>query len=210
MKDHKDLIASIVDDNAPITPVNPLKRFGIWVFVCVVLFAAFLMVSLRADFESMMGEPLFFVELLLALAVGLLAALAAQWLSVPDAYQKRWAIWLPFIPLSMLCFLIAYQFFIKPLHIAYDDTHGRQCMMSFIGAAAIPAVLLFFFLHLAATTRSWLTSIMAVVAVGAFGYVFVRLICPMEDLGHLLLWHYLPVVLVGVVGAIIGHKVLRW
>jgi hypothetical protein len=69
---------------------------------------------------------------------------------------------------------------------------------------------MFLVLRMAATTRTWLTSFMAVLAVLSFSYLSMRLICSKESLEHLLLWHYAPAIIFAFVGAVLGRMVLRW
>lgn len=208
-----DLIKSLSGDCKEIEKIkHPARSCCSW------LFAALLFVGLttifmgfRDDINNKLHSEMFVLEMISALAVGLLGALAANWLSIPDVNQQKWVVWLPFIPLTILTFLIGYEFYVQPLHL--ENTHSEKgilCAGDVLWLISLPALLLFVLLRKAATTHTRMSSFMAILAVCAFAYISARLVCPNDDLGHLLLWHYSPILFVSVVGAAIGYRVLKW
>lgn len=211
MKKTEDVINELSEDLSAIKPINTFKRFIYWLgFTALIATVASIAIGTRHDLLDKLSSELFLVEIILALATGLLAALSANWLSIPDAGQKKkWLLWLPVVPLSFLCMMVIYQLIMKPMHIM-ESNQNILCGTDIIVVALIPTVILFLLLKRAASTSSKLCSSMAMIAVLALGFLCSRLICPNDELGHLLISHYLPVLIVAVFGTYIGSKLLRW
>ncbi len=204
------LIEELSGDCRRVECCCPLKRSLILLAIVVVSAGAIsLLIGLRDDLPHMMESPLYIVEIALSVFVGIMAAIAANWLSLPDIGQKKWLIWLPFFPLAMMSFLIAYQFLVRPTHDFTGDG-GFACSSDIVVIAVIPAIALFVLLRKAATTHNKMLAFMAVLSVGAFCYMCLRLICPNDDIAHLVVWHLLPTLVIATVGAFIGSKLLKW
>lgn len=188
----------------------PIRQTLLWLLGAGVLFyigAEF--IGMRDDVSHKMHEQAFVVELLAALATGLFGALAANWLAIPDQKQRPWISWLPLAPLAFFVAIAVYQFVVTPIDLNAGPRYPG-CTRNFLLVTAIPAVLLFVLIRRAATTHSFMASAMAVLAVAAFGYIASRMICRLDDLSHLLFWHYLPFLGITIVSAVIGERLLRW
>lgn len=210
MKNTKEIIKKLASEATPVKPVKPTARCFIWcVFAIMCVGVAWAFIGIRHDFAAKIASGMFIVEISLALFAGVLSALAASWLSIPGCIRQNWLIWLPFIPITMLVFLIGYQVFESPSHLL-EAGKSIHCATDVLMVAAVPAVALFVMLKFAASTRNMITSIMAVTAVAAFGYLGSRFICPNDDISHVIVWHYLPAVIIAVVGAVVGKKILKW
>jgi hypothetical protein len=210
MKDTNTLIKQLADDAKPVKCQCPWTRLTYWlVGMALVVTASMVFIGIRGDVHNKMEESLFILELLSALATGLLAAIAAEWLSTPDIRQQRFVIWLPVVPLSILAFLIIYQWVIQPIHQAESEMY-TLCLMDLVLIAALPAATLFFLLKKAASTSHRLMSWMALLASLAFAYFSSRLICPNDDIEHVILWHFLPMLVISSIGAAVGSVLLKW
>jgi uncharacterized membrane protein YfcA len=60
----------------------------------------------------------------------------------------------------------------------------------------------------AAPVKAYKTGMLALLSVSAASYGLMRLIEPVDMVGHLVVWHVLPVVALSVIGGIIGRKFL--
>jgi len=204
------LIKDIAKRAELITPINPTRRCCIWTILALVIAAVIsVAIGIRHDISDKINSGIFIFEIVTALAAGFLAALVASWLSIPGAKQQKTLIWLPFIPITMLFGIAGYQIFLMPVHLS-DVEESVHCAADIIMVAAVPAIALFAMLKLAASTRNVLTSIMAVLSVGAFGYLCSRLICPNDEISHVIMWHYLPTLLIASIGAFVGFRILKW
>jgi len=208
-KETNKLIEELSKNIESVKIFSPFKLFLIWgiSLIAVALFMVF--VVRREDLWLKLQSGSFFSEIMFAFATGLFGALAASWLATPDVKQQKWVIWLPFLSLTFLMMLVAYQVVIQPVNITESD-FGIGCAVDIFIFIMIPAVILLFILRKAASTHNILSSVVAVISVASFGYLCSRLICPNDILEHLILWHYLPILLVAIIAAFIGAKVLKW
>jgi len=206
----ENIIEKLADDTRPVCPLKPLSRFCCWSVISIVFLAIVIVfVGIRPDISVKLESMAFMAEMMLAIAAGLLSALAAHWLSLPDGGQKKWIYWLPFVPLTVLFFFAAYQYFITPMNFALGKV-WVSCANDVALMALVPAIIIFLLIKYAASTKNLLTSVMAMTAVASFSYLSSRLICGNDDINHLLLWHYFPAIIVALIGAFLGNKLLRW
>ncbi len=205
-----ELINQLTKHTTPVKPLmHPILQTGIWL-----LFSAFYFIALsafmgiREDLVEMVQQPLFSTELILATITALTAAVVAICLSVPDAYQKLWLRWIAVVGFSALTLLLLYRL-LATEH--YDDfmtglgCSGEVCLYAFI-----PGVFLVLMLRRAATVHSGWAGAMCGLAVGLFGYIFLRLTEPNDDILHLMTWHYLPLLAIVALGTICGIRCLKW
>jgi hypothetical protein len=197
-----------------VKPVNKLRHPFIRFLFCILVAGIFVggsvyFIGIRHDIIDAVDNKAFIAEILAALATGFLSALTANWLAIPDVRQQKWVVWLPFFPLSFFVFMASYQFIIQPIHLAMPEA-GAACVLDIIWLISLPAIVLFILLRRAATTHTKMASFMAVLSVLSFGYLCARLVCANDNLPHLLFWHYLPILIIGVFGAVMGSKILRW
>ena len=210
MVETEDLIKKLCKDKKKVKCVSPKSILLKAIIVFSLIIVAVLLTISRSDLHDIVSMPIMLAELLFALATGLLSAVAASWLSTPDVKQQRWVVWLPFIPFTMLCILVLHNIIMTPMDLLANDDFGVHCITITYAFAFIPAIALIVLLKCNANTHSTLFSVMSVMSVATFGYFCSRLICYKDNLEHLLIWHYIPVVLLSVVAAMIGSKLLRW
>lgn len=204
------MIEKLANQVEPVRPMCPIQRCCLGLVVAVVYIGIVLVaLGVRGDISQKLAMPLFTVEMLVALAAGLMAALAAHWLSLPDVRQQHWMIWVPVIPFSLLIFLMIYTTLFQPVKLL-EQPHVINCATDMLITVSVPAIFLLVLLKLAASTHHRLSALMAIVSVAGFGYLVMRLICPNDDTMHLVLWHYFPSFGLVVVGVILGSYVLKW
>lgn len=203
-----DLIKNLASDAEPVKPIKPLRDFTLWLSVTIGLTLLLsCSLGLRSDLFSKLSSTLFLLEIFFALSTGVLAALAANWLSVPDIRQQKWVVALPFIPLFGLCAVATYDFSLAP---SFDIVRSAYAVVDMLTVAIVPAVILFTMLRKAATTHRWAASIMAIMAVSSFGYVASRLVCRVDEPGQIFTCHLTPMFIIGVIGALFGVRLLKW
>jgi len=210
MVETEDLIKKLSKENKKVKCLSPKSILWKIILVFSLIIIALLMTISRSDLNDIVTMPMMLAELLFALATGLLSAVAASWLSTPDVKQQKWVVWLPFIPFSLLCILVIHNIIMIPMELLNSGDDSIHCITITYSLALIPAIALIILLKLNANTHSTLFSVMSVMSVAAFSYFCSRLICYKDNIEHLLIWHYIPVLLLAIVAAIIGSKLLRW
>lgn len=211
----KQLIDYLSQDAEPVGVIShPLLRLLLWGVACAAYLGTFvLVIGLREDLNIKLNELLFQIELVLAAITCISAAIAALLLSVPDGYQFKKMRWIPVIGFSILSSLLYLQWqhplLLRGVHVAHSD-NTYQCMLDISAFALMPVLLLFFMLITGAPTERRWAGAMAGLAAASLSHITLRLLEPNDDIAHILVWHYLPVVFIVLLTILIARRYLRW
>ncbi|HYN05982.1 MAG TPA: NrsF family protein [Vicinamibacterales bacterium] len=210
----EDLIVQLAQKARPVTPLAPpVARLAAWTVgavIFVVLGVA--VIGIRVDGWAKLQQARYLVELLLTIAIGILAAAAALVLGIPAAERTRLQRWLPLVAAGAWAGLlgrdvllggsVAARLLQLPIHLA--------CILEIAGLAILPGLILFGMLRRSAPLRlEWAAGLsgLAALAVAAAG---TQLICPVDDPAHLFIGHFIPVAGLAIVGAVLGRRRLNW
>jgi len=169
--------------------------------------------GLRDDIGHKLQQSLFLTEVLLMFSVVLLSALAAGWLSLPDINQKPWIRFVPLAPLGLFVGLLIYGMWsFSTLTLSECLQLGRfDCILRIILYGLLPGGIMFYVTAKAAPTRCCWAGSMIGLCVAGLGYILLRLVDPSDDPMQLVVWHFLPVIFMTVVGMVTGRWLLgRW
>lgn len=160
----------------------------------------------RADLWIELGEPSFLRESVSLLILFVLAGRSAFQLSIPGAADQRYARALPLLGLVAWLVLILARYS-AGAHVPADMS-GSRCFWRMSWLSLLPALTLFFMLRKAAPLdREW-TGLMALLSAASLAMLGTQFVCAKDDLAHLLLWHFTPVLLVALAGISFGQLVL--
>lgn len=201
----------------PVTPLpHPMRRTLAWMIATLLYFIGLVAIlGIRVDIMDKLNEGAFMAELLLAVGIGFLAASAACYASLPDMNQQGWMRWTPFVPLGFLTILLTYTYATTmdaPMHalVLMCMTDGYDCTWHIALFSLAPGVILFFMMRRAAAIHYYWAGFMGVLAVTSFGYVALRLLEANDNLAHIMVWHYIPMFAMALLGMWLGKKMLRW
>jgi len=169
--------------------------------------------GLRPDLVSAFGKPGFLFEGFLALSVALLTAASAFFLSVPGREHRVWTRGGPLLVLSGWIVFLLYSVFseaggVASLSAAFAEP--GMCSRIVLASTVIPGVFLLYLLWRAAPLKRAWAGGFSLLAVGALGSFAVQFICPGSHASHIFVWHFLPVLGIGAIGASLGQLVLSW
>jgi hypothetical protein len=195
--------------------LTPAKRLALpWVRILPwIIFAAGYMAAvasiagLRADLALKLTQPEFVFEIVLVLIIGLSAALASAWMCVPDMRGRPWV---PVVPLILVVVFMVWQIARMIIEGTSMGAIPSICIKEGIVYAAAPALWIVLIGRGGATTRPRMLAFMNVLAVSAFGYIGLRLTCPVDTPGHALFWHCIPYVILGAFAGIFARRMYRW
>ena len=211
MKKIEELIASLAQDAAPVkSGAHPYKLSLQWLAAAVAYLALTLAYSgLRPDLLSKLQMSFFLVEIGLLAAIVIATSLSAAILSFPDMHQKRRMAHIPIfmIVLFALVILLAWRADapIEPL-----PKHGMQCLLFISSLTLLPAVWMFYTMRSLASTHPYFAGSIALLSAFSLGALSLRLSEPTDSILHVMQWHYLPMVGVGIIGLWLGKKLLKW
>ncbi|MEZ5680612.1 MAG: DUF1109 domain-containing protein [Erythrobacter sp.] len=90
------------------------------------------------------------------------------------------------------------------------DPYGMECMGAGVGFGLVTAAALVLWLRRGAPVSINAAGIFTGVAAGAIGSFAYGLACPIDTIGHLGIWHVLPVAIAAFVGRLVVPPLIRW
>jgi len=211
MADIKKLIEELSRDTAKKPVFRPGMVFLKWEFFSVIYGIMVLrFIGLRPDIGQAITNHFYVSELALLLMILIFSLFSCVNLALPDINQKKHLLHLTLIPLAALVLIWGIEFLMQKEELAGLDMGGLNCTTCITLAALIPAAFLFHEVRKAAPTRLRLAGFFCLVYSGALGSFILRLSEPQDSVIHLLVWHYIPVILIGLLGSLIGKKMFKW
>lgn len=212
--DTNDLINQLSQKLEPVKPLAPapVRAFVFSLLVLLIVFASvFFIDALRPTIIDRIthANSTLFAETVLMLLAGVLATLSAFRLHVPDT-RLRMGIILPLVlaTLSWLGVLYVCCKNVALLDIAHDMAHepmgGYHCLTDLALILIIPAISAVPMLRRAAPVHHALLGFSTALALASFCAIAMRYICRDDGHAHLLLWHFLPVFALAILGVILG------
>lgn len=196
--------------------IEPLKKPSHWILQ-LVLFSLFYYVAIqifigfRSDLSQKIIQPFFVAEIVLILLLILSCLVSATLMIYPDAYQKPYFLKTPYLILLMLIGLFISEFFWQdPNELVALSTHEIECAICIAAFAIMPSLYFFFIFRKGANIDPLKSGIFAVIAASALSALALRLQEQQDILAHLLIWHYLPIVVFSLIGAFAGRFAFKW
>jgi hypothetical protein len=208
-----ELIEALVERAPPVRRLRPpLVRAALWLGLAVLILALLaIWHGVRPDFEERLGQPDFVLGIGSALATGVLAAIAAFLLMVPD--RSRWWALLPAPALALWATTIGHQCLtdwvnVGPQGLRLGDTAG---CFAIIAVASVPiAVALAVMLRTAALLNARGVAMTAGLAVAAITAAAHSLLHAHDASVLILAWNIGTAGLITAVGGLFGGHALRW
>jgi len=215
--DTSKLIDSLSKDLQPVRRLPaPVARAFILSLTALVLVTG--MISFlggpRADWVSVLQKPIFISGDILMLVAGFLSAIAAFTLAVPDTKIRKPVIVLlctATVIWVVICLTAVASLTAQSFHAEVTDIgKSAACFKALIFMSALPLAISFTMaLRAAPVWRGW-TGYALTLSMASFGAFGMRFFCPSDSSAHLLLWHFLPVVILSVLGSVLGRIILRF
>ena len=203
-----ELISALVRDLAPAAALPPpARRFARWMLVPLLsVMAGLLLWGVRNDVSSL-REPAELQLIVVALATGLAAALAALLLAVPGARGAAAMAWAPIGASALWVALLASR--IISSGGSFDGSMAWPypiCVVKVLSMAVLPGVALIVMMRRSWPLRADWTMGLAGLAAGAVGSLGAHLACPEANPAHALLGHVAPMLALAVLGAVLGRQ----
>lgn len=206
-----ELIDKLAQDAPTVKPAShPVVLSLEWMTVAAVYLGVSLMISgLRPDLMLKLQEPLFLAEIAALTGIFVTTCLSAALLSFPDLHQMRRAAFAPaaMFALFVLVILIAWHADVPP---APQPVHNFECTFSITMLAVLPAAWTFHAMRKFASTHHYWAGSIALLSAFSIGALWIRLYELNDSIMHVIEWHYLPMILVGLAGMWMGKAILKW
>ncbi len=211
MNDKTDqLIASLAATATPQPPVR-LRNLCIRSMAAFALYAAVLIAcsGVRPDLATAASNPLFVIEILLLVALVMSAALSATLAAFPDHHQYNKLLWLPVVLLLAFGGVLAAELLVNPSDVV-PSGHGPECLSCISLYALLPGAYLLVTMRRLASTRPGFAGATALLESFSLGALALLIKEATDYMPHLIQWHYLPMLVVALIGVALGRMLLRW
>lgn len=206
-----DLVARLALDAATVKPApHPFMLSLKWTGAAAIYLALSLALSgPRPDLLEKFHNVWFVAEIVALLGVFIVTSLSTALLAFPDLHQKRRLVFAP---------LVAFTLFTGVMFFAWRadnppsplPVHSFECTFSITLMTLLPAAWAFYSLRKYASTHYRLAGSAALLSAFSVGALWLRLHEDTDSIAHLIEWHYVPMLLIGVGGLWLGKVLLKW
>lgn len=206
-----ELISKLAQDAPAVKPApHPVLLSAQWLVVAIIYIGVALAFSgIRPDVTLKLQEFWFAAEIITLLGMIIATSLSAVLLSFPDLHQMRRSVFAPAISfvLFVLTMLFAWQADSPPTP---QPVHNMECTFSITLLAILPALWIFYVMRKFASTHQYWAGSIAILAAFSVGALWLRLYEATDSITHVIEWHYLPMIGVGLLGMGLGKLLLKW
>lgn len=211
MADIDDLIARLAQDAAAVKPaphpfVLSIKLTGM---AALYLLVSLAVSGLRPDWADKLHSPMYVAEIVALLAIFASTTLASALLVFPDLHQKARLALAPLFAFALfgLILLLAWHGDNPPAPL---PVHSFECTLSIAAVSLLPLFWTLVLMRRAASTHCRLAGGVALLSSFSVGALWLRLHEVNDSILHVIAWHYLPMLLVGIIGLWLGKRILKW
>jgi hypothetical protein len=211
MNNLDSLVESLAADVKPVKRLlSPLQLTLLWSAAAIIyLVVTLLLTGFRADIAQSLRNVWFNMELLALLLLFVSATLSAAVLAFPDLYQRRALAWAPVVTL-LLFIAVMVGAWLADSPPSPKPVHSIECTASITLTALLPALWTFLSLRRYASTHSQWAGSVALLSAFSVGAIWLRLHEETDSIAHEVVWHYLPMLAIGLIGFWLGKRLLKW
>ncbi|WP_037085292.1 NrsF family protein [Neorhizobium vignae] len=214
MRKTDDIIDSLVGDLKPVPRHALGKRFAIGILPALAVSLVLMLAVLgpRIDMAEALMLPVFWIKSAYNALLAIAALLTAYHLARPDGSRGRF--------FQVAAAIVATMAVIAMIQLMVSPVETYRKLI--IGSSALHCPLLIFLFALpvfagnvwvlrsGAPTALRLTGFIAGIAAGAAGAWVYSWFCTENGMPFVLIWYSLGILLVGILGSLLGPRLLRW
>lgn len=192
------------------TPVKRLSaphiRFIKWLassMFCLLI--GILYHGLNIDVDTVASQPAFDFQLVILVALVISSGFSAFIMSVPGEIKSL----IKYFPIGTLGLLLLVILISIYSTNSVSAGSGLSCIRDVVFLGGIPGFLLIFLLRKARPLDFAKVGLFAFISSSAIGALGTNLICENHDPLHILVWHFMPVLVLGGAGIVFGRWLLK-
>lgn len=209
------LIAELVKD---LKPMKPLVNIKLWMHctACLVMIAAMILgfMGLRDDYINAMQTGAMYWKSGLFFFIWISSILLITDISRPTGLVKKWH----FIPLALGIIVLIWQFSIQISDFSFDmmiqslkDKSTFVCLPTiFFGGIMAMALTWKFWFTKTASANPALLGFLSGLSAGTLAATAYALHCNHDTALYVLLYYGAPILVLSIIGALLGKKLLKW
>lgn len=209
------LIQQLVSD---LRPQKPLLNWKLWMHctACLVMIAAAVLafMGLRGDYLSAMNSGALFWKPGIFLLAWIGSVLLITDISRPAGGIKR----VHLIPLILAGVILIWQLVIQTMHMPIEavknvlqDGSASYCLSVILGGGSVALMMAWkFWFSQTASPRPTLLGFLAGLSAGALAATAYALHCDRDVAVYVSVYYGLPVLGLGLLGSVLGKRLLRW
>ena len=209
--EHRAIVDRLTADLRPALPLwSPWARLAGWLGLALAVVAFAAVVGLRDDLGVAIDRPGYLFDLAILLSGAGLAATLALLVAVPGRLggRRAWSLGAGLLVLAVATSLLGEAGIAPATRSLLADLRCVACVGLF---GVVPWVALYVAVGRAAPLDGGATALCIGAAAFLVGAAAVRVACPYDDVGHLLVWHAAPVALwTAATTALVGPRLVRW
>jgi hypothetical protein len=207
------LIDALVERATPVKRLRgPLTRASAWLGLAAIVLALLAVAhGVRTDLIEHLRQPVFLVGLTAALATGVLAAVAAFMVSLPDR-SAGWML-LPVPALGVWLSTVGYGCLTDWVSMGpggIEPGETARCFATLVLTSAPLSIAMATMLRYAALLRATAVAMMGALAVAAMTSVALALDHDIDATAMILIWNVGTAALITAIGALLGRRVFLW
>jgi hypothetical protein len=213
MSEEKDIDKLIDELSGELSPskgvFQPVKVILPWsLLACLYIFGVMHFLGIRMDFADKITELPYLFELSLTVIMAAVSIYTAGWLAIPDMRGQKWL--LPIAPLLFAVFLLWNLCVIITQGINMPEITWHHCFSDAILMAVVPVALLCMLVRTGKTAAPHMMAFTTVLAAGSLGWAALRITCMADDSGHILLFHFMPYIIIAALLGLLARRIYRW
>lgn len=199
----KNLIQKLSNDHKKVKPVESVPvQFLKWILISILcLLAGIGTLGLREDWQFLFKTPLLLLQNILLLISFISVGFCALNLARPGRLTIK------IITLSLLTPIIMWGAVL--LIMILTDSYQPQkafkisfgCIKDILIIGMLPGAALFFFISRGVILKRFLSGLMSTLAFLMIGAWAVQFTCHNDDPLHIVIWHFLPIIVLALIGA---------
>jgi len=208
-----DLIASLAANATPVRRLRPpVMRAACWLLLAAaVLTLLAINQGVRPDFAQRLREPAFVICMAASLLTGVLAAIAAFLVSLPDR-SRLWLL-LPMPALVLWLSNVGYQCLVQWIDIGPNGVslgEAARCFATLVLTSLPLSLAMLVMLRYAAPIRPMAVTLMGSLAVAAIAATALSLFHTFDATVMILMWNLGTAVLFVSLAGVFGRAMFRW
>jgi hypothetical protein len=204
-----ELVDTLVSCASPVRRLRPpIERALLWIGLAAVVLALISFEhGVRADLAERLRQPSFAIGIGAAAITGILSAIAAFTVSIPD--RSRWWVLLPVPSLLIWVSTISYECFADWISIGPNGMRmgdALSCFASLVLTSVPLGMALIIMLRYAALVRSGTVAMLGGLAVAAMTSTALAIFHDLDATAMILVWNLGTAALITVLGCLLGPR----